>query len=94
MTGPKAQVSTNGARSNVRWTRGGREIIYTDPDGTLMSVPVTVKNSAIETAEAVPLFKMPPETKIDVTPDGERFLMTKRVGARVPISLTLVKGWR
>ena len=58
----------------LRWSRDGKEIFYTTPDGRLMSAPVRTSPS-LEVGNPVKLFSLPAMgwRAFDVAPDG-RFL--------------------
>ena len=79
-----------------RWRSDGKELFYEARDGTIMSVPWTMKGDQPEIGTAQPLFTVGRPSSIaytwDVSPDGQRFLV------RVPASndrasLTLVVNW-
>ena len=51
----RRRVSPNGGGAPT-WSRNGREILYVQPDGMLMAVPVS---APMETGAPIALFKMP-----------------------------------
>ncbi len=79
----KWQVSNGGAWS-AHWAKGGDELIYRDVSGDIMSVPV---RSSPSLHIGVPQVLIPDAADdqslralgLDVTPDGERFVMVRRV---------------
>jgi hypothetical protein len=86
------RVSTTGGRS-PKWRGDGRELFYIDLDGDLMAVDL---DGTDEAAFSSPrrLFHMTDRnqgesTANDVTPDGQRFLVTPGR----PRSLQLVQQW-
>jgi serine/threonine-protein kinase len=93
----KRQVSSGGG-INPRWSRDGRELFYFDASPALIAVPVTA-GSAFATGVPKRLFSGQPYreggTVFDVSPDGQRFLMTRPVGATVerPDELIVVQNF-
>jgi serine/threonine-protein kinase len=82
----KVQVSTNGG-SGALWSRDGTELLYPDAAGNLVAVRFTTTQGFRVTAQAT-LFPIPPgivraqgANTIDVTPDGQRFLMGRSLTA-------------
>lgn len=91
--GGKWQISTDfGALA--RWTRGGKEIVFCDREGTLMAAAVTLE-PAFSAGTPEVLFD-PGEVGFnqwDVTPDGNRFLVAQRIEQFEAEPLTLVQNW-
>jgi eukaryotic-like serine/threonine-protein kinase len=89
----KVQISSAGGRG-VRWSRGGRELLYVGFDGTLMSVAVEA-GERLRAGTASPLFKFPEGAGLgwDVTADGERILLNVPVVKSSSIPLSLVVNW-
>ncbi len=92
----KTTVSVAGG-AEPRWRRDGRELFYVSPERNLMSVAITT-SSTIEAAVArqlfpvrIPSFANPYRSNIDVSADGQRFLIN--VGAETdqttPITVVL-----
>ncbi|HET9793268.1 MAG TPA: protein kinase [Thermoanaerobaculia bacterium] len=71
--GEKVRVSP-GAAMLLRWSRDGKEIFYTTPDGHLVAVPVET-SPALRVGDPATLFALPAKgwRAFDVSPDG-RFL--------------------
>ena len=77
------EVSTAGGIQPV-WARGGKELFYLAPDGSLMGVAVEASGGTWRAAAPVKLFQgryytrgpVPPRM-YDVSPEGQRFLMLK-----------------
>jgi serine/threonine-protein kinase len=76
----KIQVSTDGG-SGPLWSRDGRELFYVDGARTLVAVRFDASTGFRVTSQER-LFEIPPShvlwvglNTVDVTPDGERFLM-------------------
>jgi Tol biopolymer transport system component len=71
--GEKVRVSP-GAAMLLRWSRDGKEVFYTTPEGYLVSVPIRTFPS-LEVGKPVELFPLPAKgwRAFDVAPDG-RFL--------------------
>ncbi len=66
-----------------RWRGDGREMFYISADGELTAVAVDVRGSELVVGEEQALFEMPVtlgsrSTDYVVTPDGKRFLYTRR----------------
>jgi eukaryotic-like serine/threonine-protein kinase len=85
--GPKRQVSIGGGQMPV-WNRNGSELFYAAREGMLMSVALRPAAGGLETAEPQPLFLLRLGTSgeivfhrhpYDVSPDGQRFLVIRRV---------------
>jgi serine/threonine protein kinase len=88
--GLKYQV-TNGGGAYPFWAKGGRELLF----GTANSV-ASIEVTEGETLGFGPLrmlFKMPRSFGIDVSPDGERFLVALPADAASGQSLTVVQNW-
>jgi eukaryotic-like serine/threonine-protein kinase len=95
--GGKWQISTEGGREPV-WNRNGRELFYRNGD-KMMAVDVTADPSFSASkprmlfegnyqpaAQALPAY--------DVSPDGQRFLMTKPAKqAQVATQINIVQNW-
>ena len=91
--GRPMRVSTAGG-STPAWRADGRELFYLELTGALMAVDVDGTDS-LEFSRTRELFHVTDgnpsgeRTRYDVTPDGQRFL----VSPRVPRSLRLVQQW-
>jgi serine/threonine-protein kinase len=91
----KRQISVGGG-SGPRWSRSGRELFYVDDRRDLIAVPVTL---APTFAAGVPhrLFSIQPFLFIgyDPSPDGQRFLTVRAVGADLtrPPELVVVQNF-
>jgi Tol biopolymer transport system component len=92
----RVQISNNGG-IGPKWARGGREILYTDFNGNLMSVEIDA-NRGLRAGAPKRLFQFP-EGSIglgfgwDVTPDGERFLICVPVIKSSSVPLNVVMNW-
>ena len=93
------QLISNGGGSQPIWRRDGRELFYAAPDGTLMSVAVTpgerwvpANAQALFTTRMRPLYAPYPYT-YDVSPDGQRFLVSEVTLNTGPI-ISIVTNWR
>ena len=84
-----------------RWRQDGAELFYLRSDQTIMAVPVKT-GTAFNAGRPVALFRtrlLPQgsqstwfDTAYDVTPDGQRFLMTGPPEDRGP-QMTVVLDW-
>jgi Tol biopolymer transport system component len=97
LTGERRQVSRDGAWL-VRWNRNGRELFYLGLDNKLYSVPVT---GLATFGNPDALFRIPGtqqydttrDFQFDVSPDGQRFLMTT-TGSVPPPPFTVIQNWQ
>jgi serine/threonine protein kinase/Tol biopolymer transport system component len=93
--GGEWQISTAGGRAPI-WTRGGREIVYQAPGDEIMAVEVRAAptfQAGIPKALFKTSLRPPPGAHLDVTPDGERFLVNLRPDEQVSDPMTLVQNW-
>src|SRR5690242_11774014 len=87
---------TNG--SEPMWTRGGRELVYRKGD-TVMAVSIDVENGRSGPPRALFAGSYPDNPgwtrprSYDVTPDGERFLMTKLPDAQPRPRIVVILNW-
>jgi Tol biopolymer transport system component len=89
----KWQVSAHGG-DNPRWRRDGREIFYESLDNNLMSVPVFANvRQGLELGPASVVLNLISRNSYDVTPDGQRFLVSLHPEARPSTSLNVVVNW-
>ncbi len=87
----RIQISNAGGNF-PKWSRGGREILYTAFDGTVMSVEI---ESGPRVGAPKPLFTLPEGAggNWDVSADGERFLVNVPVLKSSSVPLSLVVNW-
>ena len=90
---------SNGGGTQPRWRRDGKELLYFTGDGKLMSVDVT-PGAAFKAGAQKVLFQAPiygtansTQTRWDVTPDGQRFLINT-VSGDASVPLTVVLNWQ
>ncbi|MEO5617663.1 MAG: hypothetical protein ABIS67_07810, partial [Candidatus Eisenbacteria bacterium] len=78
----------------LKWTRGGRELIYLGFDGnTVMAVGIET-SPAFRAGPPRRLFRLPTgKISIDVADDGERFVMTSAVRDGSSRAATVVMNW-
>ena len=76
----------------MTWRGDGKELFYTSDQGKEIAVPV---NTAAEFKAGipVPLFPVPSGAQVDVTSDGQRFLVNAPINAGAPAPLTIVQHW-
>jgi eukaryotic-like serine/threonine-protein kinase len=98
------QISSAGGAYPV-WTRGGREIVYKDAQGRIMSVAVRADDAnAFDFSEPVPLFTVRADPDccfgidrgFDVASDGERFLFLRAADGTTStpdLELVLIGHW-
>jgi len=87
----KWQISTAGGHVPI-WRRDGKEILYQDLQGYIVSAEVSTTGAQFRVGEVRPLFKLPPNTGFDVTPDGKRILI-KALGDKYSSPVTLLVNW-
>jgi Tol biopolymer transport system component len=90
----KWSISAHGGRQ-IRWRRDGRELFYLE-DVTLIAVPVRA-TPEFSPGPAVRLFSNAAlhtwhEANYDVSPDGMRFLLPKRMSEQDRV-IHLVQNW-
>ena len=96
----RTQVSTSGGVAPL-WTRDGRELFFLNGDREMVVVPVA-SGAELRLGEQRVLFRLDEDTypagreyytPYDISPDGQRFIMAKRVRERgvreVPLFITL-----
>jgi len=89
----RVQISNAGG-VGAKWSRGGREILYSAFDGKVTSVEVDASHGLrVGTPKA--LFQLPEGTAFnwDVSADGERFLLNVPVIKSSSVPLSLVVNW-
>jgi hypothetical protein len=87
-----------GGGSEPQWSRDGRELFYRGGNGDLVAVPVRTEPVFAAGTPTV-LFSGSDyrsgtfHRQYDVTPDGERFLFIRRVGASQQSRMILVQNF-
>ena len=84
--------------SEPMWTQGGRELVYRDGDQVVAASidPVSGASGPARVLFSGPYPDNPGWTRprsYDVTPDGQRFLMTKLPGERSQPQIVVVLNW-
>ena len=94
----KWQLSTQGGR-DMRWVGDGNELIYREPGGPFMSVTIR-RDPKLHIAEPVVLFEIEgnelvdPAQGFDVSPNGERLLMVRRIPVEGDgSSIVILQNW-
>ena len=91
-SGGEWMVSKDGG-AGAHWRADGKELLYTSPDKTIMSVGVST-SSVFESGLPKALLKSPAGSIFwDVTSDGQRFLVPTMVGSKVEPPFTVVVNW-
>jgi Tol biopolymer transport system component len=89
------RISTEGG-TEPRWRRDGRELFYIAADQNVMAVPVESGTARFQSGIPGALFKSRSSHggiwSYDVTPDGQRFVMSVNVGDPVP-PIIVVLNW-
>ena len=93
------RLVSSGGGVDPRWSRDGRELLYRDPSPAMIAVPV-MAGAAFATGVPKRLLSGQPYgqgggASFDVSPDGQRFLMTRPVGvtAQRPDELVVVQNF-
>nr|MDQ5871041.1 hypothetical protein [Acidobacteriota bacterium] len=89
-SGFKRQISTAGGQY-PRWSRNGRELFYTSPDGKLNAIDVAEVGSKLETSPPKALFDV--RGDVALSPDGSRFLTVVPVEDDSARPVTVVLNW-
>lgn len=96
----RRQVSSAGGDEPL-WSPSGREIFFRAPSGEMMAVPVTTTPAFTAEAPralfpAADYAHSPSYRAYDVTPDGRRFVMLRRIAdsvAAAPNQVVVVDNW-
>jgi hypothetical protein len=93
--GRRMQVLSNQPNRVMRllWGRGGREILYSDREGTLISLPLVFEGDGVRAGMPIRLFRLPPGLTAIRTRDGERFLISHTTGNVPGPALRLALDW-
>jgi len=92
----KRQISTLGGHT-PRWRRDGREIFYVAPDNTMIAAAVDGRGASFEVSSIEPLFKTRTygfDYPYDVSPDGQRFLITGAADDENAAGISVVVNWK
>jgi Tol biopolymer transport system component len=89
----RVQISSAGGL-NAKWSRSGREIVYTAFDGKVTSVEIDTSHG-LRAGTPKPVFQLPEGTGFgwDVSTDGERFLLNVPVIKSSSVPLSVVVNW-
>jgi eukaryotic-like serine/threonine-protein kinase len=89
----RVQISNSGGL-DPKWSRGGREILYTAFNGRVTAVEIDA-SQGLRPGAPRPLFQLPEGTGFtwDVSPDGERFLLNVPVIKSASVPLSVVVNW-
>ncbi|MFN7985395.1 MAG: protein kinase [Vicinamibacterales bacterium] len=96
--GGRYQVSTNGGEF-PRWRRDGSELYFLTLNRQLMAVPVNTASDGFEFESPKPLFSTRASTATagwfpyDVSPDGQRFLISQPTQSMSTSSINIVMDW-
>jgi serine/threonine protein kinase/Tol biopolymer transport system component len=94
--GGKWQVSTNGSLFRTFWRQDGKEIYYQSRDGKVMAAEVNVNGGTFSIGNVTPLYEaltIGVSGILDVSPDGQKFLMVYNQVESKSDHLTLVLNW-
>jgi eukaryotic-like serine/threonine-protein kinase len=97
-SGGKVLVSTSGG-SSPHWGLDGKEIFYVGASRELMAAKATENGSTLAIDTAKPLFQahtasdFPPDFCLDVSADGQRFLIVSASSQKLPFPIAVVINW-
>ncbi len=96
-SGGKWQVSTQGGYT-PRWRGDGKELFYMAADRKLVSVGVNSTATTFEVGSPKVLFQTlvdtaPSTNRYDVSPDGQRFLMSLPDESSISQPITVITNW-
>jgi Tol biopolymer transport system component/predicted Ser/Thr protein kinase len=81
------------SRRGILWRADGKELYYTADDWQEMAVPISTAH-ALQAGVPVPLFRVPPDSQVDATADGQQFLVNAPVESAVSgLPLSVVLHW-
>ena len=89
------QVSTQGG-TEPRWRNDGQELYFFDPQNWLNATKIEHKESRLEVGTTKKLFqsgKVVGDWRYDVTPDGERFLVTVPSSDETASPIHVIVNW-
>jgi hypothetical protein len=96
--GDRVQLS-NGGGAEAAWRKDGKELFYLAPDGTLMSVELSI-DRVVTANRPQPLFRTrragePFRDSQSYAParGGDQFLVTTAVGEPTATAITVVLNW-
>jgi Tol biopolymer transport system component len=99
-TGAKWRISSAGGRL-PRWRRDGKELFYLAADGNLTSVPIQPDATTFRQGVTQRLFQTGHSvvggaglSAFNVSPDGERFLLTTAADQERSASIVVVTNWQ
>jgi hypothetical protein len=80
------------------WRKDGKDITFLGANGTVMSAEVDLKGTASRVTAIKPLFSLGAQARnsgvaYDMTPDGQRFLVSRQVENTGAPSLLLIQNW-
>lgn len=93
----KWQVSTSGGLQ-PRWRKDGKELFYISTEKMMLMAVDIMPGTAFESGVPRPLFDMPlatlaDDSLYDVSPDGQRFIVSTPPGRTYPSTITVVLNW-
>jgi len=90
----KWQVSFAGGKQPL-WSHDGRRVVYLDPEGRIVEVPVEIRDGAPRAGTPVTRIQSSPsdyEYRYGILPDG-RFLLLEGTGQVERSPVTLIQNW-
>jgi serine/threonine protein kinase/Tol biopolymer transport system component len=98
LSGKKWLISNRGGSQPV-WRNDGRELLYLEADGRMMSVEVRAAIDGLKFSNPRELLQIPvrlgvPYYDYDVTADGQRFLVLAPAVGSIPEPLNVLVNWQ
>ncbi|HVT44704.1 MAG TPA: protein kinase [Thermoanaerobaculia bacterium] len=90
--GGKWQVSNGGAAFGL-WRKGGREIVFGNQEKEVYAVDVSAEGMSMKIGTPKLLFKDQAIQFVEVSADGERFLVSRDTGTAAEAPVTIVTNW-
>jgi serine/threonine protein kinase len=76
------------------WRQDSKEVVYMTSQDVMTAVSVDSSHGALQLGSPTPLFTVPCSCGLDMTADGQRFLVQGTVGAGSKAPLTIVLNWQ
>jgi Tol biopolymer transport system component len=76
------------------WRRDSKEVVYITSQDVMTAVSVDNSHGALQLGSPTPLFTAPCSCGLDMTADGQRFLVEGAVGAASKAPITVVLNWQ
>jgi Tol biopolymer transport system component len=88
----KWQISDNGGTNPV-WTGDGKTLFYNQSGGVVMAIAVTATSTTFFSGSGRKVLEISRSTVLDVSRDGNTFLVTTNVGGQTAQPISMVTNW-